>query len=294
MGVQKNSLTEWPDNLKDVIDWFLRVGGKDRNGNGDSNKTKLPAAVEALGDYAVAKNVLESGSIAGLYNAVCDGLRVFIGYGTSNRELDGKGIGLDTFPNFSSSHGNQVKWTWNTDSEQNSKTCAALLLGTMPLLYYGLTYPFWRCEGKGGWAQESLNGSGGSGSDQGTLKQYMEALGYKENLNNKTGKSLVDDIMKSMFSRELRTAYGPSQTHYFNFLKALQDKAPKSTPLSSSPLTSLYLISYYYITNFLYTVEPTTPATPSFAGYSGTAAMAGGAYGFNLGGSGTFMSALLA
>ncbi|GIX62833.1 variant erythrocyte surface antigen-1 family protein [Babesia caballi] len=184
-----------------------------------------------------------------------------------------------------------LDWISLTPSEK--KDCAAILLGIMPVVYIGLTYLYWQCEGIGGWAQESLNGSSGSG--QGSLKQYMEALGYKENLNNKTGKSLVDDIMKSMFSRELRTAYGPSQTHYFNFLSELQKPLESKPPQPTShPLTSLYLLSYYYITNFLYTVETSSPATPSFAGYSGLGALAGGAYGLNLGGLGTVVSALLA
>ncbi|GIX66089.1 variant erythrocyte surface antigen-1 family protein [Babesia caballi] len=183
--------------------------------------------------------------------------------------------------------------SWNTLTPSAKTDCAAILLGIMPVVYIGLTYLYWQCDGTGGWTQEKLDSS--SGSDQGTLKQYMEALGYKENLNNKTGKSLVDDIMNSMFSNELRTAYGLSQTHYFNFLKALHEKALDSTPPNSSaPLTSLYALSYYYITNFLYDVQSSNPATPSFAGYSGLSALAGGAYGFNLGGLGTFMSALLA
>ncbi|GIX62001.1 variant erythrocyte surface antigen-1 family protein [Babesia caballi] len=171
--------------------------------------------------------------------------------------------------------------------------CAAILLGIMPVVYIGITYLYWQCEGTGGWAQEKFDSSG---SGQGSLKQYMEAFGYTEKYLNdsKRGQEIVTKL-KDAFSNELKNAYGPSQTHYFNFLKTLQQTALISQPpLSSSPLTSLYLLSYYYITYPLHKAQSSSPATPSFLGYSGLVALAGGAYGFNLGGLGTVMSALLA
>ncbi|GIX62995.1 variant erythrocyte surface antigen-1 family protein [Babesia caballi] len=206
--------------------------------------------------------------------------------------------GLETFKKGILQNSNDS--TYKSDAEWSSLTpndkrdCAVILLGIMPVVYIGLTYFYWQCEGTGGWPDQSLSGSSG---DHGNLKNFMAALGYQSNqLANKNGSTIVSSIMNSMFSNELRTAYGPSQTHYFNFLKALQDKAPQSlvSSVASSPLTSLYLISYYYITNFLYDVRSTSPATPSFAGYSGLAALGAGAYGFNLGGLGSFISALLA
>ncbi|GIX62504.1 uncharacterized protein BcabD6B2_19390 [Babesia caballi] len=185
------------------------------------------------------------------------------------------------------------KAAWNSLTTSDKRECAAILLGIMPLVYIGLTYLYWQCEGKGGWVQESLNDGGGS--NQGTLQQYMEALGYTDKDLNKSEKGQdIASHLQSTFSTELSTT-DASSNEYPNFLKALQDKANQSQlPNTTSPLTSLYLISYYYITNFLYIVEPTSPASPSFLGYSGLAALAGGAYGFNLGGLGTFMSALLA
>ncbi|GIX65690.1 variant erythrocyte surface antigen-1 family protein [Babesia caballi] len=197
--------------------------------------------------------------------------------------------GILTSPSNATAYNSAPSWSSLTDSEK--RDCAVILLGIMPVVYIAITYLYWQCAGTGGWAQDKLNQGG---SDQGTLKQYMEALGYQSNqLANKNGSTIISSIMNSMFSGELRTAYGPSQAHYFNFLKALQNKAITSIDSPSSPLTSLYLLSYYYTTNFLYTVQSTSPVTPSFAGYSGVAALAGGAYGFNLGGLGTFVSALL-
>ncbi|GIX65016.1 variant erythrocyte surface antigen-1 family protein [Babesia caballi] len=186
---------------------------------------------------------------------------------------------------------------WKPSEAQD---CAAILLGIMPVVYIGLTYLYWQCAPVATnssdklWQKQNLNGSG---CDQGSLKQYMEALGYTENdLNTSKNGGNIVTLMDSMFSGELQKHKSTaSSKSYPNFLselqKPLESKPPQPT---SSPLTSLYALSYYYITNFLYVVEPTSPATPSFAGYLGVTALAGGAYGFNLGGLGTFMSALLA
>ncbi|GIX61418.1 variant erythrocyte surface antigen-1 family protein [Babesia caballi] len=179
----------------------------------------------------------------------------------------------------------------NTHTPSAKTDCAAILLGIMPVVYIGITYLYWQCAGTGGWHNQKL-------SEENDLRKFMVALGYQSNqLANKNGSTIVSSVMNNMFSSELKTAYGSSKTHYFNFLSELQKKVLDSTPSQTKtdcPLTSLYALSYYYITNFLYIVETTSPATPSFAGYSGLGALAGGAYGFNFGGLGTFMGALLA
>ncbi|GIX61534.1 variant erythrocyte surface antigen-1 family protein [Babesia caballi] len=168
----------------------------------------------------------------------------------------------------------------------------------MPVVYIGLTDLYWQCTPVAGnssndlWFKQQL-------SQNNELKKFLMAFGYAEkDLNNcKTGQ-MIATRLKDAFANELWNAYNTAQPKqspstsptYPNFLgelkKPLESKPPQ---LTSCPLTSLYLISYYYITNFLYIVEPTSPASPSFADYSGTAALAGGAYGLNLGGLGTFM-----
>ncbi|GIX62598.1 variant erythrocyte surface antigen-1a related protein, putative [Babesia caballi] len=52
MGKPKNTLTDWPEDLKDVIDWFLRLAEMDEGGSGYSNKTKLKKAVEKLNGFS--------------------------------------------------------------------------------------------------------------------------------------------------------------------------------------------------------------------------------------------------
>ncbi|GIX63901.1 variant erythrocyte surface antigen-1 family protein [Babesia caballi] len=349
MGVsgQKSSLTEPPTNLKEAIDWVIKINElKKINALAIELEELLKhdgseVALKVFDKYRlVSESVIEKLTEAtdkcnklkgyptsewglavphAILNKLSQGLDPFLGKGSaaiSTREVEKvkawvssinentltqlitdfaeglnkfvtPGSGILQNPS-NSAYKSASSWISLTPSAKTD--CAAILLGVMPVVYIGLTYLYWQCEGTGGWAQEKFDSSG---SGQGSLKQYIEALGYTENRNDNNGQNIVS-LMNSMFSGELKTAYGSSQTHYFKFLKALQEKALNSLPSPSHPLTSLYFLSYYYITNFLYDIQSSNPATPSFAGYSATAALAGGAYSFNFGGLGTFMSALLA
>ncbi|GIX66408.1 variant erythrocyte surface antigen-1 family protein [Babesia caballi] len=337
------SLTEPPKNLKEAIDWVIKI-------NELKKINDLAKALEALlkeeaGDVAV--KVLDNYRLVSdsvikermsnkpskpahrfavphaILNSLSQGLKPFHPQSDANNSaedvekvkewassVDGNTLkqlietfagGLESFrknilqnPNYSAY---KSVTPLSSLTINDKRDCALILLGVMPVVYIGLTYLYWQCEGTDGWAQEKLDSS--SGSDQGSLKQYMAAFGYTDNLNKPTTGGAIATQLRSAFSNELEKAYdsaksdppqstGPS---YPDFLGEL--KKPLETLPSPSSLTSLYLLSYYYITNFLYIVEPTSPAMPTFAGYSGTAALAGGAYGFNLGGLGTFLNALL-
>ncbi|GIX64523.1 variant erythrocyte surface antigen-1 family protein [Babesia caballi] len=203
--------------------------------------------------------------------------------------------GILTSPSIASAY-SQADAKWESLQASEHKDCAAILIGIMPVVYFGLTYLYWRCEGTGGWATKRLD-------QEQDFKQFWVAFGYTEKdlVTSETGKIIATQLQSASFS-EMKNAYDTAKPNhpqnespsYPTFLKALQDEALGSTPPnSSSPLTSLYLLGYYYITYPLYKVQSTSPAPPSFTGYSGLTALAGGAYGFNLGGLGTFMSALL-
>ncbi|GIX66143.1 uncharacterized protein BcabD6B2_55790 [Babesia caballi] len=185
---------------------------------------------------------------------------------------------------------------WKSLKANERRDCAIIFLAIIPLLYTALTYMYWRCSQSPdsedpflSWSKQNLSESKG-------LKKYMEALGYSDkDLKSQNGGTIVSSVMNNLFSGELQkhTSTASSKT-YPVFLGQLQKVLDSSPQLTSHPLTSLYFLSYYYIAYPLHGVQSTSPATPSFAGYSGLAALGGGAYGFNLGGLGTFMSALLA
>ncbi|GIX61159.1 uncharacterized protein BcabD6B2_05940 [Babesia caballi] len=354
------SLTDPPQNLKEAIDWVLRVSGKDTpNNDGEGQKAikGLAGTLQAMlnGDPGVVKEVKEKfGEVSKsvmeklkeatsnnklnsqewgfavphvILNKLSEGLEPFPSGGAAiSREkaerwvskVQEKGLeklieavanGLKKFVDNNSgiiqtAAGSAYKSDakWKSLKANGRRECAIIFLAVFPLLYIALTYLYWRCSQSKDSSAPSISWSGQKLTDDKGLKKYMEVLGYTNNLNaSKNGGQIVSDILEKMFSNELQTAYTkakvpPSEDpSYPNFLGKLQEKVLDSSPqLTSSPLTALYLISHYYITNFLYIVEPTSPARPSFLGYSGTAALAGGAYGFNLGGIGTFMSAILA
>ncbi|GIX65413.1 variant erythrocyte surface antigen-1 family protein [Babesia caballi] len=111
MAAQKQ-LTDCPSNLKEAIDWILRVTGKD-GGGGDNGGaiTKLSEEVKKLLDEVKGadaglgaeidkvKNALGNGS-SGLMKSLADGLQQFIGYKEGGNGIieANKGIAVSNLP----------------------------------------------------------------------------------------------------------------------------------------------------------------------------------------------------
>ncbi|GIX62729.1 variant erythrocyte surface antigen-1 family protein [Babesia caballi] len=246
MGGKKTKLTDWPEDLKDVIDWFLRVGGKDSVSKGDNKSGELSSAVGKLQDYAVAKKILESSSVDGLFKAVTDGLQRFIGYDSGHYELDGKGIGLATgIGGYVSSYKDSAKWTWNTDwdaSDSNSKTCAHILLGTMPLLYFGLTYLFWMCLKE--WNKQKLGG--GSAND---IYWFMQKMGYNSGLRTEVEGQKIAELLVSEHDpiTDFTKVTASDSPSYPDFLKKLHQQGAVASSVMDFPLYKLYAASHTYL-----------------------------------------------
>ncbi|GIX61383.1 variant erythrocyte surface antigen-1 family protein [Babesia caballi] len=245
MGGKK--LTEWPENLKDIIDWFLRVGGKDKESNGDDNKRKISAAVNALGDYGAASSVLKADSTGGTFGRIAEGLQKFIGYNGSCTDLDGTGIGLDTVGGYASSYSNQAKWDENSN---NPATYAHILLCSMPLLYFGISYLFWMC--CKGWKLKTIAGDN-NGSD---LYSFMSLMGYDTNkLNSGVNGQQIAELLGSENDpiRDLKDLHSSVSTMtYPEFLKQMnqngKDKLGKNQA-ANAPLYVLYAASHAYLQN---------------------------------------------
>ncbi|GIX62370.1 variant erythrocyte surface antigen-1 family protein [Babesia caballi] len=380
---QKKSLTEPPTNLKEAIDWVLRVSGRDsvqkdeqavkvladelkklldkdasevaggvlrfmgksitdlaeslgkktETAFGDG-KRKTFAVLEAylqtfkrnlenVRDYGsrVSEQELEklkewfTGGSSGTITQLAEGLRKFLGYGDSSGTFDGSGIIISGGQSYEKAYGT-ASWPQNPDDK---RTSALIFLGIAPMLFYGLTYLYWWCEGQGGWSSKSLTGG------TSTLSKYMTAIGFdgkylKDNQN--TGKN-VAQILKTAFDQELGSAMQSAkkkatfiaaanankipaeesktkalsaalkaEPSYPLYLKTLEQRGQSTTEY---PLSRSHIIATPFFTpNSTYDVESSSPTTSSFLGYSGLAGLAGGAYGLNLGGLGTLMSALLA
>ncbi|GIX64809.1 variant erythrocyte surface antigen-1 family protein [Babesia caballi] len=289
----EKKLTEAPTNLKEAIDWVLRVSGRDSGHNeaegikglaeelhgmlngdpggvreevekkfGEVSKTVMQKLKEATSNNKL-NNSQEWGFAVphGILHKLSEGLDPFLGKASAaiSREKAEQWVskvpataletlikelvaGLETLVtpgsgivqgSYTSAYG-QTNDKWESLQASERRECAIILLAILPLLYVALTCLYWRCSQNGGngWKNQSL--SGGQG-----LQKYMEALGYENKLNSKIGETIVSNIMNSMFSGELKTAYGSSKPHYPEFLKALQNKAITSIDSPSSPLTSL-------------------------------------------------------
>ncbi|GIX65325.1 variant erythrocyte surface antigen-1 family protein [Babesia caballi] len=368
--VQKNSFTDAPKNLKEAIDWILRVTGKDGDGGGQGNTAieGLSKEVKNLLDKdagEVASGVLEvmggviDGLVKNLNNA--DGkkkprqgtfkvlqfyIQIFKGklenvrdYGSSVSEKElgelkdwltggpsgpiaklaevlatfigwqggqvtSQGIGKNG--NYTSAY-KSISVDWKALGDSDRRKCALIFLGIAPILFLFLTYLYWQCEGNDGWFKDSLS--------KGELKTFMEsdAMGFKGQLNDsKKNGSDIAGILESAFSK-FKTAHTTAQNGDLNatshpvffelvsakpaagsyraFLNALVMSA--ESPLEY-PLSCCHRIaSTIFTPNDTYTVQSTNPASPSFLSYSGPAALAGSAYGFNVGGLNTFLNALL-
>ncbi|GIX63911.1 uncharacterized protein BcabD6B2_33460 [Babesia caballi] len=189
------SLTDCPSNLKEAIDWILRVTGKD--GGGHSGTQHLAEAVSKLLDdvkdsspelkktLKKIKEVLNPGGNNGLIDNLATGLAKFIGYENGGGNIGNGGIavgGQPLDPGANSGPGYKLTYhrssaTWKDqveggdgNSETKKKLCAKIFLGCLPLYYQPLTYIYWGCHEKGGgWGNQTLGG--------GALKSYFDSQG---------------------------------------------------------------------------------------------------------------------
>ncbi|GIX61332.1 uncharacterized protein BcabD6B2_07670 [Babesia caballi] len=220
----------------------------------------------------------ESRTFTSSISTLAKNLKTFLGATADGlTSFNGTGIIKNSGANYNPAYQN-AEW-----KSEEATECLIILLTVAAILFFGLSYLYWQCEGQDGWATKSPS--------QDDFKQFLVVFGYTESdLNNsKKGQQITTQLQSACSQLQTHKSTASSES-YHNFLTALHKTALNSQPPSptTSPLTSLYALSYYYITNFLYTVESSSPAMPSFAGYSGVTALAGGAYGFNLGGLGTF------
>ncbi|GIX61537.1 variant erythrocyte surface antigen-1 family protein [Babesia caballi] len=176
---QLTSPSDCPSNLKEAIDWILRVTGKDGQGGGNGTKDLAGAVEKLLKDVKASspelgktfeqiKKALRSGSSNGLIDALGDGLNKF-------KE------GIQNIPHYKSAYNEQSNWdsvftgdtSVSNDGKAPPKVAAKIFLGCVPMIFYGLSYLYWRCSDKGGWKKMMLNDGDGS-----ALKNFMEATGF--------------------------------------------------------------------------------------------------------------------
>ncbi|GIX63607.1 variant erythrocyte surface antigen-1 family protein [Babesia caballi] len=204
-------LFDCPSNLKEAIDWILRVTGKDGQdpGGGQKASQELAKAVTQL--LEGVKDINSKITIdQNLIDNLATGLAKFTGYqspGSSNEiGTDGIAVGGPVQnPGATSPTGYKLTYhrdnaTWNSqvergagNAETNKTICAKIFLGCVPMIFSALSYLYWRCDkqGNGEWIGFGLTGSG-------PFKNFMIGNGYKvSELNDrKYGDQIVTESMK--------------------------------------------------------------------------------------------------
>ncbi|GIX64378.1 variant erythrocyte surface antigen-1 family protein [Babesia caballi] len=245
MGAPKSKLTEWPEDLKDVIDWFLRVGEMDQGGSGQSNSGKLKNAVESLRDFKPVTQPLGTFHIEGPFDSVTKALQHLIGY-DGTYQLQGNGIGRS--PGYTSSYSNQAKWEGKLDdpNSEEAKKAAILLVCYMPVLYLCIIYLYWKCSnsGHGGWGSETINGNHSG------LNIFMVNMGFETNeLQAKSGSEIANllvDARNGLDELKYASQRPYSYSGFLENIKNYREQKLKSSPVSCS-LYTLYCASTKYL-----------------------------------------------
>ncbi|GIX61829.1 variant erythrocyte surface antigen-1 family protein [Babesia caballi] len=222
------SLTTPPTNLKDAIDWVLRVSNKDGQGGEKGVEILSQAVLSLLNNLQLDEN----GSLTRLHSVItnlAEGFRLFIGYDSTDRQPTGEGVASKQYR---SSYDENVTWHPfpNTDSEK----CAKIFLACVPLFFFAMTYLYWRCG--------ELNGRNGDWEAMEfdakitVLNYFMEALGYGDplQLSNKSGHTVMTKLNGTFNELKGNNLEG-SDSSYAVYLQGVRQMGQFS--LTSNPET---------------------------------------------------------
>ncbi|GIX64263.1 variant erythrocyte surface antigen-1 family protein [Babesia caballi] len=241
MGKPKYSLTDWPDNLKDVIDWLAAVGGGFGTTRLSTGKySELADEFEKLPDFtdSTTKAFGKSYHPSGFISKLADGLGYgFLGYqGQGGSTFSGRGI-IEKNGGYSSAYAG-LSWPQGTDRE----TCALIFLGCAVTVYYCMSYVYWRCSttnGNGGWAMHSINGTSYA------FGKFMVAMGFDTTrLNGKIQGSKVAESLTREPDGFSELEKPGRQNSYSDFLQQLESRIA-GNPLNH-PLASCYKLATAY------------------------------------------------
>ncbi|GIX63476.1 variant erythrocyte surface antigen-1 family protein [Babesia caballi] len=153
---------------------------------------------------------------------------------------------------YKSSYLSTSNWSGTTDNNKFAK----IFLGCLPLYYYWLTYLYWKCKQPstdGGWVNQRLNGSGGTG-----LMSFMVGQGFvRDHLNKNNTHGMGSNIAKTALGgfTEFPSAMSTAKSHA-EFFQKLRDtgieqwkQEPSQSPSTTAqthPLSGLYIVTSTY------------------------------------------------
>ncbi|GIX62904.1 variant erythrocyte surface antigen-1 family protein [Babesia caballi] len=233
-----------PQNLKEAIDWVLRISGGDGVVDDKAVVQDLANEVKKLlqpvdvGDF---KN--DEFKIKSLITTFAAGLKSFIGYNGGRNPGGKSGIASN---HYRSSYEVSDTWepSWNSASDANVQKCANIFLGIAPLLYYGMTYLYPR--------YVDLNGCNGNWEAMGfndgdmVLNNFMVNVGYsdKRQLSSREGKNVMSKTAET-FTELQPDSVGGLNSSFSAYLQGVQQKGKatlNSTP-ETCPMYSLHHVA---------------------------------------------------
>ncbi|GIX63900.1 variant erythrocyte surface antigen-1 family protein [Babesia caballi] len=240
-----------PSNLKEAIDWILRVTGKDGKGGGDKGGTEgLQKAVNDLISTAGLRNIHPKIEIKkDLIESMADGLAKFIGYESSGNNIGTGGIAVSGIVQNSSSSSNSgykltydSSATWSSSFRNNgdSTRAAKIFLGCIPMIFNALSYLYWRCD-KGGWSNLNLSGNGSQSSgdvNKADLKIFMTSVGFGSKILNgsKLGSQIFTSAQNNFkdFTDCMSTVKGAAQSRHDKDSKVMTELGLTHSGVSAS------------------------------------------------------------
>ncbi|GIX61791.1 variant erythrocyte surface antigen-1 family protein [Babesia caballi] len=281
-------LTDCPSNLKEAVDWILRVTGKDGVDTSAANSNIKALAREVCKLLGLLKGAILpdiSGIIGeievddvrgyGPISTLAEALRVFTGYDRGSRgTIEETGIAMRPKNNSERPYDGLEEWkknnyagyffsypreaTWLRDvqhaglmdgQKKAGEIYALILLGSMPILYYGLAYLYWRShdEAHGLWMDKRFDGSDEDSTlgKEGALSKFMQAMGYKRtSLSNSKCGNVMKKVANSLQDLKVSTYGG-----YSAYLNQLEKNARPNIKAHaySYPLYGLYFVACAYL-----------------------------------------------
>ncbi|GIX65583.1 variant erythrocyte surface antigen-1 family protein [Babesia caballi] len=236
-----------PQDLKEVVDWVLRISNKDGPGGG-KDENGIKGLAEAVENLVKAVTSTDMGTLISkmkdVISKLAEGLDAFVGYNGGDRP-DGSGIASNKYK--SSYHGNAL-WKWSDFSEPGAVNCAKIFLGCVPLLYYGMTYLYWRCSGNSGcnsyWEELQFNFKGT------LLNCFVATMGYDNatKLSHKEGNMVMKKLDVKIEELKMTSNSVDTKSSYSNYIEELQKNCRKfldSNP-EKCPLYALYNTAEVY------------------------------------------------
>ncbi|GIX62992.1 variant erythrocyte surface antigen-1 family protein [Babesia caballi] len=229
----QKKLTEPPKDLKEAIDWLALVGGG-FGGDGLGKHDALVKALEKLPVFdGVKTTVFGDKSVQSAIRDLANGLGYgFLGYNGS-LSVGGSGIAQSDYQS------TYKEATWD-DSDQD-KDIPQIFLCAASMVFWGLTYVYWKCKVNGGWSGEPLNNSVGWG-----LGKFMKDMGFQAStLRSIKGFQVASrlDNGGAYTFEELNNA-DKEQYSYPAFILSLERSGPEKG--INSPLTNCFVLAKKY------------------------------------------------